>query len=152
VSVGPKDEVRARVVEIDGKLVLDDPDAVGVIRAVAKHNCRILFEHNSDRVAHFTERAKLRGLPPTEVVIVIINVDAPFGKALADALMPGFNWQEVRDRGEIPIARGLAGREGLQEALDFIDPEAAAKLRASEFAVIVVDQGVAEVYSVPWEL
>jgi hypothetical protein len=139
---------RAVVREIDGQLVLDDPDAVAVIRAVEKHNCRNTLELNADRVAHFKKRLAERGMTADQAVIVLLNVDDVHGGPLADALMPGFNWQEIRDRGEIPFARGLAMREGIQEALGTFDEEAAAKLRdMTDVAVVVVDRGVAEFFT-----
>ena len=102
---------------------------------------------NADRVEHFKQRAIERGLGAEEVVITLINVDDVHGSVLADALMPGFDWQSIRDRGEVPFARGLAAREGLQEFLEITDLEASTKLReAQALSVIVVDRGVAEVF------
>ncbi len=142
------DYPRAVVREIDGQLVLDDPDAVAVIRAVEKHNCRNTLELNTDRVAHFKNRLAERGMTADQAVIVLLNVDDVHGGPLADALMPGHNWQEIRDRGEIPFARGLAMREGIQGALGAFDKEAAEKLQSmTDIAVVVVDRGVAEVFA-----
>lgn len=139
---------QAVVREIDGQLVLDDPDAVAVIRAVGKHNCRITLRWNADRVVHFRNRLAERGMTADQAVIVLLNVDDVHGGPLADALMPGHNWQEVRDRGEVPFARGLAMREGIQDALGTFDEEAAEKLRGmTGIAVVVVDHGVAEVFA-----
>ncbi len=141
------DEPRAVIREIEGQLVLDDPDAVAMIRAVEKHNCRGTLELNADRITHFKQRLTERGLTASDAVIVLVNVDDVHGGPLADALMPGMNWQEIRDRGEIPFARGLAGREGIQEALAVFDQEAAAKLQEmTDVAVVLVDRGVAEVF------
>ncbi|MBI4434959.1 hypothetical protein HY635_04085 [Candidatus Uhrbacteria bacterium] len=138
---------RAVVREVDGQLVLDDPDAVAVLRAVGKHNCRNTLELNADRVAHFKRRLTERGMTASEAVIVLLNVDDQNGGQIAEVLMPGHNWQEYRDRGEVPFARGLAMREGIEGALDFFDKEAAIKLREmTEAAVVVVDHGVAEVF------
>lgn len=138
---------RAVVREIDGKLVLDDPDALGVIRAVEKHNCRLLFDANRERIDHFIERARVLG--QADVVIVILNVDDVHGGPIAELLMPGHDWQAYRDRGEIPIARGLAGRGGIEDAIRFFDEEAADKLRDMDaLSVVVVDRGVAEVLPV----
>jgi hypothetical protein len=139
-------KTRATVREIDGQLVLDDPDAVAVVNAIERHNCRRLFEINAERVRHFRQRAKDRGLTADDVVVALLAVDDPHGGQLAEVLMPGFDWQSIRDRGEVPIARGLAGRAGIQSALEMFDPQAAAKLReATEVAVVAVDCGVAEV-------
>lgn len=118
-----------------------------MIRAVEKHNCRHTLDLNAERVAHFKQRVIERGMSASEVVTVLINVDDAQGRPLADALMPGFNWQEIRDRGEIPFARGLAERAGVQGFLDAIDQEAATKLQEMvEVAVVVIDHGVAEVF------
>jgi len=139
-------KTKAVVREIGG-LVLDDPAAVAMIRVIAKLNCRNTLGLNADRVEHFKRRLTERGLTAADAVIVLLNVDDVHGGPLADVLMPGFNWQEIRDRGEVPFARGLAGREGIQELLGIFDQEAAAKLREmTSVAVVVVDHGVAEVF------
>jgi membrane carboxypeptidase/penicillin-binding protein PbpC len=62
-------------------------------------------------------------------------------------LMPDYDWQQYRDKGETPFARGLALKDGIQEYLEYIDKQAADKLREmSDLAVVVIDFGVAEVY------
>lgn len=145
------EEPRATVTKDEnGQVVLHDPDAVAMVRGVAKADCRNTLELNADRVEHFTSRAKTLGRTADEVVVVLLNVDDPNGAALADALMPGHDWQAIRDRGEVPFARGLAGRDGIQDVLDEIDPDAAKKLRTTVLStkpsVVVVDHGVAEVF------
>jgi hypothetical protein len=140
---------RAMVREVDGQLVLDDPDALAMIRAVGKYNCKGLFDLNADRVVHFVKRMKDGGRSPLNVVIVLINVDDVHGGPIAEALMPGHDWQEYRDRGELPVARGLAGREGIEAVLADFDKEAAEKLKDMKgIAVVVVDHGVAEIFGV----
>ena len=147
------DEPRAIVHEIDGQLVLEDPDALGVIEAVEAHNrrqgkkhCEETLRLNQDRVEHFANRIAELGLDDSDVVIVIINVDDVHGAPIADLLMPGFNWQEIRDRGEVPFARGLAGREGIQDVLTSFDESSAERLAWTKGAVVVIDHGVAEVW------
>ncbi len=146
------DEPRARVIEVDGQLVLDDlddPDALAMVQAVERYNLKGLVENSAERIEHFRERSRALGGDATTHVIVVLMVDDPVGGALADMLMPGFNWQEIRDRGEIPVARGLAGRRGIEDALKAVDEVAAEKIRAwdqTEVAVVVVDQGVADVF------
>ena len=142
------DYPRAVVRRVGGQLVLDDPDAVAVIHAVEKHNCRNTFELNADRVVHFKNRLAERGMTADQAVIVLLNVDDVHGGPLADVLMPGYNWQEIRDKGEVPFARGLAMRDGIQGALGTFDKEAAKKLKGmTDVAVVVVDHGVAEVFA-----
>ena len=101
----------ATVCEIDGQLALDDPDALAIIREVGRRNCQHTFEINADRVEHFKKRFRERNLSVDEFLIVILNVDDVNGSQIAKVLMPGYNWQEIRDRGEIPFARGLVSRE-----------------------------------------
>ena len=140
---------QAIVREMDGQLVLDDPAALAMIQAVGKHNCARTLEVNADRVAHFKKRVAELCLSTEDVVIVVLNVDDPNGELLADALMPGNNWQEIRDRGETPFARGIAKREGLQGALEILDKAAAEKLQNMKgLVVVVVDHCVAEIFSV----
>lgn len=136
--------------KIDGQLVLDDPQAVAVFRAVGKHNCLDTLIINDDRVAYFKSRMTERGFSADQVVIVIVNVDDINGGPLADALMPGTDWQQFRDQGQVPFARGLAGRPNIQEIVADFDKEAAEKLEAMPgiTAVVVVDHGVAEVFAV----
>ncbi len=141
------DETHATVRKIAGRLVLDDPAALAVARAVGKHNCENTLRLNADRVAHFMRRISEKGLSPADVVIVVLNVDDAHGGPLAEALMPGQDWQPYRDRGEVPFARGLAGREGIESAISFFDEEAARALHGMVgVAVVVVDHGVAAIY------
>lgn len=138
----------AVVCEVDGQLVLDDPEAVAAISATNKLNCENTLEDNYAHVVHFKKRLAERGMTVDQAVIVLLNVDDVHGGPLADVLMPGHNWQEIRDRGEVPFARGLAMRKGIQEALDTFDKDAAAKLKGmADVAVVVVDHGIAEVFA-----
>ena len=132
----------------NGNLILEDKEALGVIKAVSKHNCKSTLELNKDRVEYFQQRFVDAGYSPEEIVIVVIHVDDSNGRILADALMPGHNWQEYRDRGEKPFARGLADRAYVQDFLDIVDREAGKKLwELYGIGVVVVDYEVAEVFS-----
>lgn len=138
-------------------LVLHDPAAEGMIQAIedvtqaaAKKALRELFESQAERVAYFQQRYIATGAGPKDVIIVLVQVDDPYGAILADALMPGYDWQAIRDRGEVPLARGLAGYAGIAEAVAFLDPEAGEHLKAIQgLAVAVVGYGTAEVYEAP---
>lgn len=138
----------AKVKQVNGRLVLEDSTACNFV--IAKHNCLKTFEVNIDRINHFVTRLSDLKKTPQNTVIVIINVDDNIGKALAEALMPGFNWQPIRDRGEVPIARGLADRQGMSDAINLFDADAAAKLRSNPdtLCVIIVQEGVAEIFNI----
>jgi len=134
--------------EVDGQLVLDDPDALAVIRAVAKHNCRLTFEAQREHVDRWARRIVELGQSPRSVVIVVLNVDDPNGSEVANALMPNSAalWDGIRARGETPFARGLVSRRFTELLLRRYDPEAFFKLETIELGVVVMDHGVAEVF------
>ena len=124
------------------------PEERGFVIGVQKSNCRATFEDNKDRVEHFKNRITELGKTPDEFVIVLVNADDYHGGPIADGLMPGANWQQIRDQGMIPIARGFVEREGMIEILGGFDHAAAEKLRAMQgLAVVVIDHEVAEVFA-----
>ena len=134
-----------------GRVVLDDPVALGIALAIAKHTCRFTVEGQMDRVSHFVGRIAERGMDRNSAAIAIINVDDPHGGPLAAELMPGHDWQAYRDRDEVPFARGLVIRAALVEYLQTFDADASRKLgdfRADAIPVVVVDHGVADVFAV----
>lgn len=146
-----RDFPQAYVKEVNGELVLVDPVAAGIIQAVNMYNgdnCRRTLEMQVDRVVHFTRRIRDLKKNPMEVTVVLLNVDDELGGALADILMPGHDWQAYRDCGEVPFARGLAGREGIQEMLDEVCPEEGKKLREAGpvVTVVVMDHGAVRVF------
>lgn len=139
----------AYVTVIDGKTVLIDPVGYAFMKAVNKNNCEVTFDLNADRIQYFKNHITEKELDPKTIVIVIINVDAPYGFEIAEALMPGYDWQQFRDKGEIPFARGIVMKEGIIEMIAVFDLEASKKISLVEgIPVIVVDHGVAEVFSV----
>jgi len=107
----------------------------------AECGCFATLALSRDRVKHFVQRFAEKGLKTDEAVIVILNADDVYGGPLAKLLLPNSNWQEIRDRGEVPFARGLVGREGIQQALELFDPIAAEILANSKdkIALVVVD-------------
>jgi hypothetical protein len=141
-------DVKATVREVDGQLVLDDPDALAVMKAVAKHNCRQTLLAQADRVAHFKQRAIAKGVD--NVLIVLLNVDDPIGAKFTEALMPGQEamWHSLRESGQVPFARGLAVRDSFEKIVSDLDPETGAKLKAmaGKVAVLVSDHGVLEAF------
>lgn len=141
------DEPQARVeVGPDGQLILIDPMGAAVAKAVAKHNCKNTLAINADRVEHFRNRVIQLGRNPKDTVIVLANVDDTAGGILAEALMPGFSWDEIRARGEIPFARGLAARDGVVEFVKKVDPDIVVDDDPQQVQVIVVDHGTCEIF------
>lgn len=137
----------AYVTSIDGQMVLIDPMGTAMITAVAKHNCWNTLLANLERVKHFERRISELQRSPQEVIIVVLNVDDPHGAVLADVLMPETDWQAFRERGEIPFARGLATRKGIEDAVTMLDEIEGEKLRNIDgVAAVVVDHGTVSVY------
>ncbi len=127
-----------------GQLVLIDPAGYAMIQAVERENCRRLLRDTMlDRVEHFAQRISERGATPADLVIVILNQDDANGAALGEILMPGHDWNAYRARGEVPYARGLAERPGLQELFDASGHACAAELKAIDgIAVVMMDRGI----------
>lgn len=144
----------ATVREVNGQLVIDDPTAVAVITAIERENIRRLIAtpEQRDRIAHFVRRIAVRapelGCAERDLAIVHLCVDDPNGAALADVLMPGHDWDAIRALGQVPYARGIATRDGLQAGLDAAFPEAGAVLREiAGIAVVAMDRGVVAVFA-----
>jgi hypothetical protein len=116
-------------------------DAVGTACAEA---CRRFLAAGVGRLPYFAQRAVERGDPPGLLGIAVLEVDDPMGRAVADLLMPGFDWQAIRDRGQTPIGYGLALREGLQNLVDAYDPKLGVAVRAvpaGQLPVVIVAGG-----------
>lgn len=106
----------------------------------------LLSEYEA-RLAHFARRARALGRDPSELVIVLLEVDDAVGGALAEALMPGHDWGPIRARGERPVALGLAGKRGVAEVVSRVwGAEWASKLddvpAASVAVCVIADMGV----------
>ncbi len=135
---------------IDRNGVLRDPHALAVIHAVERENCRrILVNEFMEPLQRFAMRMRERGLTMAQAMLVSFNVDEPVGAAFADEMMPGYAWDEIRAKGQVPYARGIAMRDGLQEVLDANFPHAGASLRAitEDVAILVADRGIVTVFS-----
>ncbi len=130
-------------------LVLHDPAADGMIaaveahnRSIAIHNCRELLKVNQERREYFKQRVVERLFDPKGVVIVFLDMNDTFASVLGVALMPGHDWQAYRDAGQVPVARGLAMREGVVEFLRQCFPDLADKLAGEqELAVLAMTDG-----------
>jgi hypothetical protein len=134
----------AYVKEINGELVLIDPVAEALIDAIGKDNCFKTMKGQLERVQHFRKRMSELQKDPKEVVIVLINVDAPFGKDLAEALMPGHDWQQYRDQDQIPFARGLAMKESVAKYVKNFDEQVYdLMISSNDETVLVIDHGTA---------
>lgn len=141
------------LVELDGQLIPDpehdeDPKHIADIKAAMD-----FFGANADRVKHFKNRLKELGKSGLDTVITVIDVDDTYGGMLADALMPNHDWQQYRDAGEIPVARGLANKDGIVGFLEAAHYYAASnELReANDIRVLVLHSAIALVLDVEFK-
>ena len=108
-----------------------------------------LFQLNKERLEHMAFRAINKGMTNDEFVAVCIDVDDPDWTEVVDLLMPNHNWQEIRDRGEKPVARGTAMSvisEYLGEVVPDIKPALIGHLHTGVVRAIVMADGGASVY------
>ena len=137
------------VTEINNELALVDPQAYELIKAANRENCRKTYDLNLDRINHFKQRFIDRQDSPEDVCIVVINVDDSYGKEISDILMPNVNWQEYRDRNEVPFARGLASKPFVVAYIDecIMNSNAAKMLNDMQtLAVVVIDWQNVEIF------
>lgn len=137
------------VTTINDKPVLIDQQACEVIKVVNRENCRKTYDLNLDRINHFKQRFIDRQDNPEDVCIVVINVDDCYGKEISDILMPNVNWQEYRDRDEVPFARGLASKPFIVAYIDeyIMNSNAAKTLNDMQtLAVVVIDSQNVEIF------
>jgi hypothetical protein len=79
------------------------------------------FALNRRSLARFRDRIVQKGTAEEEF-IVCINMNDPEWSLLGETLMPGHDWQSYRERGEIPVARGIVKAEGIAELLSEVVP------------------------------
>lgn len=122
---------------------------------VAQHNCRATLAAHGDRIAHFRRRAHALGRSAETTLIVVINADEPLGEEVAAACGMPAGWADAyRAQRQVPFARGLVDRAGMQALLDALDDELGATwgapaetLRATKgLPVLVLDHGVIAIF------
>lgn len=108
-----------------------------------------LFLLNKERLEQMAFRAMQKGLVPNEFVTVCIDVDDPTWTEIVESLMPNYNWQEIRNRGEKPIARGTVTAcitDYLSEVLPDLETALVRSLPPGEVRAIVMAETGASVY------
>jgi len=110
-----------------------------------------LYKNSYSRLQHLTWRAvNVHGKSNTEIVAVCIQVDSKW-RALVDHLMPGQDWQAVRDSGIDPIAHGTAGWDVctiVAAMCPSIANEATEKPSEGYFKVFVLADGGATIFEI----
>jgi hypothetical protein len=108
------------------------------------------FQTNKERLEQLAYRAIQKGLTPHQFITLCIDVDDPSWTDLVDVLMPDYDWQAIRDRGEKPVARGPITSEivdYLSQADPTIAPELLDRLPPPGLTTaVVMSDGGASVY------
>jgi hypothetical protein len=106
---------------------------------------------NAARLAEMAHRALyVRGLSRDAFVVVCIEVDSRW-RDFVDYLMPNQDWQQYRDQGMKPVARGIVSSslcEILSEELPSIKNVLMEIPSAGKVKVVVLDTGGATVYEI----
>lgn len=110
-----------------------------------------MWEANRGRLSELAARAGAKGHAAKDILIVCIDVDTSW-RDVVDELMPGYDWQAYRDRGELPIARGSVMRAGFGDYLCAAVPDIAHLIRSAPppgmWHAVVMTAGNATVYLV----
>lgn len=69
------------------------------------------YNQNEGRLAELAWKAiNVRHLSTNDFAIVCIDVDDKSWTELVDELMPGYDWNQFRRKGQKPVARGIVTR------------------------------------------
>lgn len=114
-----------------------------------------IFEGSAERLSEMATRAiHTLKCDPNNTAMVAIHVDDPAWADLAEALMPGHDWQQYRDRGELPIARGTVTWTTVAficAAVPALNPALSTPPPDKHLYAFVMASGGASLYSVPYE-
>jgi len=113
-----------------------------------RHN---LFELNVVRLAQLAYKGLNRGMKPDEFAVICIDVDDPTWTDEVEVLMPGHDWQQYRDHGEKPIARGNVSAEFCRyigRIVPGISKELLKDVSRDRIQVIVLGSGGASLYCI----
>ena len=107
---------------------------------------------NAERLSEMAHGAiYTRGLTPWQFVMALVQVDDPRWTGIVDELMPGHDWQQYRDRGEEPLARGsttFSLCEYLAEEMPGIASALLERPQKGYVKVVVLGEGGGNVYEI----
>lgn len=136
----------------NGETIGPDVDDLTDPQRESLNACMDFFDSNAERVNYYVGRVGELGRSGADTVITLIDVDDPtgHGRLLADTLMPGHNWQEHRNKGEIPVARGLATKDGFPDLLAALGYNDAARelIGTDNLQVVLLHAGIVQIMNV----
>jgi hypothetical protein len=102
-----------------------------------------LFKLNLEALKRLMDNVIAKGMTNETAMLVCIHVDDGWWE-LTEALMPGHDWQQYRDRNEKPIARGSVHKPTMVDLISLVAPELSSAFKPLPpkcFHVAVMDAG-----------
>jgi len=113
--------------------------------------CNCIFRENYAALCQFASLAFNKyGLKTNQVVIYCIKVDTEW-RDLVELIMPNYNWQQIRNDGLEPMARGVEKFSictKIAEKMPQLKEELEAKPEGDYFKCIVLDEGGGTIYKI----
>jgi hypothetical protein len=107
------------------------------------------FQLNKSRLEALAYRAiNIKGKNPSEFMVICIDVDDPTWTEVVDVLMPNYDWDQFRDRGEKPVARGsipMIWSEYISKVVPDVAPAFKELPKGMVFGIVLASKG-ASVY------
>lgn len=123
----------ARIVERNGQLVLEDPQAEAVFGAIERLNF-FQLQPKADML-RLLDRAAVKSIGLEPHCVIVIDVDHGNWRWLVDMLMPGYNWDAHRKRGETPVARGAVPVDLIRRPIETLSGALPAEAFVAVFGV-----------------
>lgn len=139
----------------DGEPIGPAFDAATSAEKDAISACIEFFAAYSDRISYYVQRVEELDRSGVDTVITLINVDDPTGNGsvIANLLMPGEDWQQYRDRGEPPVALGLATKQPFPAILADMGYETASQELGStdDLRIVLLHAGTVQILDARFE-
>jgi hypothetical protein len=116
--------------------------------------CNCIFRDNYADLCRLARLAHDKyGLKSNQVIIYCIKVDTEW-RDMVELIMPNFNWQQIRNQGLEPMARGVEKFSictKIAEKMPQLKEELEAKPTEDYFKCIVLDEGGGTIYKIEVE-
>lgn len=121
---------------------------ISSVEAKRRHS---MVVQSLDRLQHFAYRAKsVHNQSADEMIVICIKVDSKW-RWIVDKLMPGQNWQKIRDLGQEPVALGTADISLCKVVAEILPGFANVLLEKpidGHYKCVALDEGGATVYDI----
>jgi hypothetical protein len=122
-----------------------------VERKTSKDNREEFFQLNKIQLERIAFNAINKGNNTKDFIVIAIDVDDKYWTELVEYLIPGYDWNQFRRKGERPVARGFVD-SSITEYLEKVVPDLAPALKDNlpegSSRCIVMGSGGASVYNI----